>query len=135
MLKKITLLFFAISGILFLYSLTQPVFLFSQNPAVEGYTVLFFGWFGFLTGNPGWLANWFFISAITTSLLGHRKTAISLASAAILFSLDGFRVKEWYFTEAAGTPVQSLGTGFYIWVTAICLTAVGTLFSNHKWIE
>lgn len=133
--KIIAISLYILSGLLFFYSLTQPVFLFSDHEPIEGLHVLFWGWWGMILGHPGWLANWLYSATITMNLLGKRKIAIILGLIAVAFSLDGFRVTEWYFNEGNSTPIKDLGVGYSYWLAAIGVGAFSTLFSTNQFID
>ncbi|MBK7055107.1 MAG: hypothetical protein KBF99_02585 [Leptospiraceae bacterium] len=131
MIIKITHIILTVASLgFFLFSLGSPVFFFQSAKPIKGLHVLGWGWWGFITGNPGWIANWLYGVSITFSLLGNKNVALALSVLAILFALDGFRVTQWYFNEGSGTPVIGLGIGFYYWLTAMCLLPFSVLFSR-----
>ncbi len=69
--------------------------------------------------NVGWFANVAWAISIFQKMKGRSKPAFFWSLGAAVLSLEGFAVTEWWFHEGFGTPVRSLGPGFYLWFAAI----------------
>jgi hypothetical protein len=113
-----------LSGGLFLLSLALPAFHFANHPPVFGLEVLLMGWWGLFTFNLGWLANPFYICAMTLVLCRLSRLAIVPGCLAIPLALHSLAVKKYFFNEAYSTPIRSLGLAFYVWLAAMIVLAV-----------
>ena len=72
-----------------------------------------------------WLANIAYFIAAFRILLGRYVGTLKYAIAAVVLGLLSFFVKHWFFSEAEGTPVKQLGSGFYCWMASLVLLLVG----------
>lgn len=108
-----------ISVTLFVASLFFPVFQCENTESAFGLEVLMGGWWGVLLMNVGWFANVAWAISIFQKMKGRSKPAFFWSLCAAVLSLEGFAVTEWWFNEGVGTPVKSLGPGFYLWFAAI----------------
>lgn len=108
-----------LSVALFVASLLFPVFQCENTESVFGIEVLLWGWWGVLMMNVGWFANVAWAISVFQKMKGRGKSAFFWSLCAAVLSLEGFAVTEWWFNEGGGTPVKSLGPGFYFWFAAI----------------
>ena len=53
----------------------------------------------------------------------------ALITFAVLVGISSFFAQAWWFNEGSGTPITALGTGFYVWLLALALAALGALFA------
>ena len=115
------------SVMLYLTSLALPALLFAQHAPLPGVHVLAWGWWGLMTGEPAWYANPAYVTAI--ALMGMRRFGAALVAGAFAVLVGGssFLAKAWWFNEGSGTPIAALGTGFYVWLLALALAALGAL--------
>lgn len=107
----------SIVAAIFMSSLFLPAFLFADQKPVPGGQLLLWGWWGVLMYNAGWLANPLLIGSVVQVLL--KREPRILSTAALACALHSFAVKEYFFNEASGTPIQGLGSAVYVWLTAI----------------
>ena len=107
-----------ISLILYAFSLFLPALRFESHPPVKGITALMWGWWGLLSYDFPWLANLAYFVAVIQFSSGKRVGVLKFVLAAIGLGLLSLLVKHWYFSEAEATPVKSLGSGFYCWMSS-----------------
>ena len=111
-----------ISILLWLISIPLPGLVF-YNREVDfsyGFQILLFGWIGILGTYVGWVANIFWLVAIERLRRGKR-SALTIAILATLFSLDTFRVDCVSMGGPCNAP-YGLGIGGAIWLIAILLS-------------
>ena len=120
-----------LAGAAFVLSLMLPAFLFQFDKPLRGMTVLLLGWWGLITGEVGWFGNLAFFYALWATITGHEFGAKVASTVAFILALTSFHAKEWYFSEAGGTPILSHGSGFYMWLFAfLILLLANWLFSK-----
>ena len=117
---------------LYAIALGLPALEFSSHEAVRGYTTLLWGWWGLLTGDFPWMANWFYFLAIVVGLFGARRVAQVLSGLAFAVGLLSLRVQKWWFAENEGTPVESLGSAFYFWMASFLVLGVMLFFVRER---
>lgn len=119
--------FIVLSLVLFIVSLALPGLLFAHEPAVRGYTLLMWGWWGLLTGDYPWLANLFYFAAILFHRLRKPIIALVLCIPSIPLALLSLKVDEWWFNEGSSTPVTGLGPAFPVWLSSLGILALASL--------
>ena len=119
----------ASSTILFVISLFLPALLFEEVDPVTGGTLLGWGWWGLILGNPAWCANPVFLIAILVFLFKKHGFALIGGSVAFTLGLFSFFASEYYFNEASSTPITGLGLAFYVWMLGFAMFIGGSLLS------
>jgi hypothetical protein len=114
-----------ISLLLFIVSLGMPALEFHEHPPVRGLTSLLWGWWGVLTGDFPWLANPAYFAAVFFAFVKQRAVAIIFCALALGLGSLSHSVREWYFNEAGGTPVERLGAAYYFWMASFAALLVG----------
>lgn len=117
------------SFLLFIVSLFLPALLFQDVDPVNGATLLGWGWWGLLLGNPAWCANPVFLIAILILLFKKHGFALIGGSIAFALGLLSFFASEYYFNEANSTPITGLGPAFYVWMLGFAVLIGGSLLS------
>ena len=120
---------------LFLASLALPGLHFSKEDPVFGYQLLLMGWWGILTGDFPWLANILYYSSLQNIRIQKFRKALWLSVLCIPLALLSYRVDEWYFNEARGTPITGLGMAFYVWISSFIVLSIelgGKQFREKK---
>ncbi|HKY54015.1 MAG TPA: hypothetical protein VJM08_06915 [Anaerolineales bacterium] len=115
------------SGLLFLISLFFPALLFQEVDPVMGATLLGWGWWGLILGNPAWCANPIYLIAVITFLFKKYIFAVIGGGIAFLLGAFSFLATEYYFNEAGSTPIAGLGLAFYIWILSFGVFIGGSL--------
>jgi hypothetical protein len=93
--------------------------------------LLFWGWWGLLGGNAGWLANPLSVYGGVSIALGNWNTARVAAGIALLCACHGFVVKVYYFDEGSSTPVTGFGPAVYVWLASLALQLVLVLVGGN----
>jgi len=115
---------------LFSLSLALPGLQFAQHEPVRGVTLLLWGWWGFLLRCPAWAANPAYVVSAILIITGHTKTARISAFAGIALALTSYSAREWWFNEAAGTPILRLGAAFYVWLASHCVLPISSFLQG-----
>src|SRR4030095_8355770 len=115
---------------LFIASLIMPALEFRTHSPVIGLTTLLWGWWGVLTADFPWFANPMYFAAVFFAFLKLR--AMTLICCAIALGLGSLShsVREWYFNEAGGTPIDRLGAAYYLWMSSFAVLLVGMVFAR-----
>ena len=113
---------------LFIASLGMPALEFRQHSPVRGLTTLLWGWWGVFTGDFPWFANLAYFAAVFFGFLKQR--AVAMISCAIALGVGSLShwVREWYFNEAGGTPIDRLGAAYYFWMASFAALLLGMAF-------
>ena len=120
---------------LFVYSLYLPALVFDAEDSLSGLDVLSWGWWGTLTFDFAWYANPIYIVALVFFLKDKFKESSRLALVAIGLGMLSFFATQWWFHEGYGTPIESLGLAFYVWLTsfaALGLSSIWLSFNKTK---
>ena len=115
---------------LFIASLGMPALEFREHPPVRGLTSLLWGWWGVITGDFPWFANPAYFAAVFFAFLRQRAVAMIFCALALGLGSLSHWVREWYFNEAGGTPVDKLGTAYYFWMTSFAALLIGMAFAR-----
>jgi hypothetical protein len=118
---------FGVSIVLFVISLVLPALLFEEVEPVRGSTLLVWGWWGLILGNPAWCANPIFFVALLTFFAKRYMIAQITGTVAILLGAFSFFANEYYFNEASSTPIAGLGLAFYVWMFSFGVLSAGSL--------
>ncbi|MDR3101085.1 MAG: hypothetical protein LBV73_28980 [Paraburkholderia sp.] len=116
-----------VSAVLFFAALLMPAMYFEKEAPLQGLSVLAQGWLGLLMLNPSWLANPLYVLAAVQFVRKRYARATLFCGAAIACALCSLLTSQWYFSEAAGTPIASLGIAFYAWLAALVVLLLGSL--------
>ncbi|WP_414439216.1 hypothetical protein [Burkholderia sp. 22PA0106] len=111
----------------YVLSLLLPAMYFEKEPSLSGLALLGQGWLGLLTLNPAWLANPLCVWAAVQLARRCYGRAAGFGAAALACALCSLFTKNWYFNEAAATPIAGLGIGFYVWLLALAALLLGSL--------
>jgi hypothetical protein len=108
-----------------------------ENNFWPGGATFCMGFLGFLVGEFGWLANFALIASWISMALAHYKTALVLSAIALLLALDTFALYVIAVpADESGTnpPVhlQSLGPGFWLWLTSILVIVAGAFLCRRS---
>ena len=114
-----------ISLLLFIASLGMPALEFREHPPVRGLTTLLWGWWGVVTGDFPWFANPAYFAAVFFAFLKQRAVAMIICAVALGLGSLSHSVREWYFNEAGGTPVDRLGAAYYFWMASFAALLIG----------
>jgi hypothetical protein len=114
------------SGMAFGLSLALPVFRFDGHEPVLGITVLAWGWWGFLLGEIGWLANLIFFFALSQFVTEKVLISKVASTAAVVVGITSFHAKQWWFDEGNATAILTHGLGFYLWLVSLLILSVGS---------
>jgi len=125
----------SVSIILYGASLCSPALEFSTADPVPGWETLLAGWAGIFLLQPAWLANPVFFIALILFKRRKYHRAKTLSAMALVIGLSSFFCREWYFNEAFGTPITSLGIGFYLWCLSFTVLAAGIGFWINPAVE
>ena len=120
------------SGLCYLAALPTSALHFANHSPVKGITTLLWGWWGVLTGDIPWLANPLYFVALVLILLGCYKSGQLLCALALVLGVRSFYVEKWFFNEAEGTPVTSLGLAFYLWMASFVILLIGV--AGLQWL-
>ncbi|WP_052572775.1 hypothetical protein [Haloferula sp. BvORR071] len=104
------------SLVLFGVSLALPALRFVHQPAVRGYTLLCWGWWGMLTGDFPWFANPVYFAGLLACRFHKPRLAFIFSGLCIPIGLLTLGVDEWYFNEGSGTPINGFGLAFPAWL-------------------
>ena len=108
----------------------MPALQFATHAPVRALTTLLLGWFGVLSFDLPWFANPLYFTALVLAVT-HRVTAAQVCSLlAFVVGLLSLRVREWYFNEGSGTPVDKLGPAFYFWMASFAVLALLLFYSR-----
>lgn len=121
---------FACSCAAFVSSLLLPAFMFERRESLLGYEALMWGWWGALTFDLGWFANIAYFYGIRAGYLDRQAHARVASVLALAIGLTSIRTKEWWFNEAAPTPILELGPAFNVWLLSFGLLLV---WSSVSW--
>jgi hypothetical protein len=108
--------------LLWLASLPLPVFAtcHSGGNYTEGWSLLAYGWFGFLVLNPAWLAN-IGMMIVPLLLIIRGRAPIWLGIATGLIAATA-----WFFTDMyddqGSIPICYRGAGYWVWLAVGALT-------------
>jgi hypothetical protein len=111
----------ALSLCAYLYALLLPALLFQQHNALMGSHILAWGWWGLFMWQFSWLANPAFIIGVVMFLLKNSQYSKIASGAALGLGFTSYLAKEWWFTEANGTPITGFGSGYYVWLLSFAL--------------
>ena len=134
-LKQFKVLFFIFTVGLFVYSLYLPALLFDANDSLSGLDVLSWGWWGTLTFDFAWYANPIYFVALVFFLKDKFRKSSLLALVAIGLGLLSFFATEWWFHEGYGTPIESLGLAFYIWLASFTALSLSSFWLSSNKIK
>lgn len=118
--KRAPLLLCLLSMGLFLASLFLPALLL-ETQALSGWHVLAFGWYGLLTANVAWFANLAYVYALSQMLLMRHARAGWVALGGAIVSLQSWTAEAWWFNEGSGTPIEALGSAYYVWTISLII--------------
>jgi len=114
---------------LYATSLALPgLYLEGHDPAY-GWDILMRGWFGIAILEIAWISNILFAAALAATLMEKSMAAGCIASAAFLIGLLSLRATTWVFHNA---PITGLGSGFYVWMAAFTILAVGSFAARSE---
>lgn len=116
---------------LYVSSLFLPVLYLEREKPVNGSTLLVAGWWGVLMLNPAWFANPAYFVAIGAFLRGAYPFSRRVSFVAIGLGLCSLYAKEWWSTEARGTPIMHLGVGFYVWFVSMAALLASTFLTDN----
>ena len=128
-------IFFLISVILFVVSLTQKTFCIDGVCEARGILNLFTGWLGVIYtkgGSNAWLANpllilsWFFLTR-------RPKLALTFSLLAFFFALR-FYFQETIIKNEAGMigKITNYKSGYWFWLSSIVVVVLATFFLIFK---
>ena len=120
-------LLFGVSLLLFMISLLLPALLFEDVEPVRGSTLLVWGWWGLVLGNPAWCANPIYFVALLTFFAKRYMIAQITGIVAMLLGAFSFLAHEYYFNESSSTPIAGLGLAFYVWMFSFGVLSAGSL--------
>jgi hypothetical protein len=115
---------------LFIASLGMPALEFRQHSPVRGLTTLLWGWWGVFTFDFPWLANPAYFAAVFFGFLKQRAVAMVCCAIALGLGALSHWVREWYFNEAGGTPIDRLGAAYYLWMASFAALLLGMAFAR-----
>lgn len=114
---------------LYAVSLALPgLHLLGYDPAT-GWDILRRGWFGIIIFEISWISNPLFAMAVAATLAKSSLAAAYLASGAFLLGLLSFRSTIWVFHHA---EITGLGSGFYVWMAAFAILALGSFAARGE---
>lgn len=123
-------------------SLLIPSILFKNHVPLLGYEVLLAGWWGVLEGNFAWYANPLFALAALKLMRGNTIGPTIYSFLGVALALTSPHAKQWWFSEAAGTPIAGLGSGYRVWLLSLTillcasvLNAVLWRIKNNSWLR
>jgi hypothetical protein len=122
------------SGATYILSLFLPALLFKSHEPVTGGNVIALGWWGALMHEFAWFANPVYLYAILAYKTSATTFSKFASTTALVLGLTSFHAKEWWFNEGSGTPITSLGLGYYVWMLSFCVLLAGsfiTTATNH----
>jgi hypothetical protein len=122
-----SLMIAGVALVFFVASLFSPALHFARRNPVLGYEVLMWGGWGPLAGSFAWFANPLLVAAGVCLLRGRAGKALALSLLSACFAATSPLAKEWWFSEAGGTPIAGLGVGFHLWAAAIATLAVAAV--------
>jgi len=125
------MIFLPLSLAAYASSLSLPALLFENREPLTGFSILAWGWWGFIAGSPAWGANPLYLFALYAQLTGKYKLALELSSVSLLLGSCSFFAKAWWFDEGSATPITKLGTGFYIWILSFFILLIGSMLSHN----
>ena len=111
---------------LYVSSLFLPALILERG-TLRGTHVLAFGWYGLLMMNLAWFANAGYAYALSQMLCMRYRCARWAIIVAIVLSTQSWMADSWWFDEGRGTPITSLGSGYYVWT----LSLIALLLASH----
>ena len=114
-----------VSLALYIVSLCLPALEFRTQSPVRGLTALLWGWWGVVTKDFPWFANPAYFLSLLLAYAGKQASSLLLCGLAIGLGFLSVFVREWYFNEAGGTPVERLGAAFYVWMASFVALFAG----------
>lgn len=107
-----------VSLVLYAGSIFLPA-LILKGSVVRGTTVLAFGWWGLLALNVAWVANPLYGCALIHAIATSYQRARWRCALALLLSGQSWFAQKWWYHEGWGTPIESLGSGYYLWTLSM----------------
>jgi len=104
---------------LYLRSMFLPGLLFASRPSVTGADVLLSGWLGIISGQLAWYGNPLLLIAVVQYLKGRAVPSFIWSASALMLAATAPFATEWWFSEAAGTKIVGLGSGYWLWLASI----------------
>ncbi|MCW1148549.1 hypothetical protein [Flavobacterium lacisediminis] len=134
-LKKLRLIIFVLSCILFIISLTQTAYITEPADSIASHAFIAFltGWLNFMGPGISWFANPLLI--ISWILLLNNKIKFSLISSfiSVLFCLSFLLFNKIALDEAVNYgEILGYGTGYWFWLTSCIIALIGSILINYK---
>lgn len=129
--KHAPLLLCLLSMGLFLASLFLPA-LILETGALPGWHVLAFGWYGLLAANVAWFANPAYGYALSQMLRMRYARAGWVALGGAIISLQSWMADAWWFNEGSGTPIEALGSAYYVWTLSLIIPVVAAFLAYRR---
>jgi hypothetical protein len=123
--------FFAISIVLYLFSLTQNAFYVNNEEEYSGYLILILGLYAFLGGGAGlsWLANIMILFSWATY---KKKVSIYFSLSALILGVSFlFFDKIIMGTNDKYGSITNYDIGYYCWILSFLTILIGNIV-NHK---
>jgi len=114
---------------LYVTSLVLPGLHLVDYDPVMGIQILLTGWYGFMILELAWAANVFFAAAVIATLREKSLGAGYLATVAFAVGLLSFDARQWIAHHAY---IDHLGSGFYVWMVAFALLAIGSFAARNE---
>jgi hypothetical protein len=118
------------TGVAFIASLGFPVFYGTNRSTIYGIECLLFGWLA--CAYPSWFAN---VLLLTWAIsLGARRYRIAfvMSALAVPLALTSLTVTDFPTDMAGGKQVLGYGAGFFLWLAAMGLAVVSSIFLFYK---
>lgn len=114
---------------LYVTSLTLPGLHLEGHDPAYGWDILMRGWLGIAILEIAWISNILFAVALVATLMEKPVHAAYIATAAFLIGLTSLRSTIWVFHHA---PITGLGPGFYVWMAAFAILALGSFAARNE---
>lgn len=114
---------------LYAVSLALPGLHLLGHDSATGWDILRRGWFGIFIFEISWISNPLFAAAVIATLAKQSLVAAYLASGAFILGLLSFQSTIWVFHHA---EITGLGSGFYVWLTAFAILALGSFAARGE---
>lgn len=129
--KHAPLLLCLLSMGLFLSSLFLPAFIL-KTQLLPGWDVLVFGWYGLLAANVAWFANPAYAYALSQMLRMRYTRAGWVALGGAIISLQSWTAHSWWFNEGSGTPIEALGSAYYVWTLSLVIPVFAAYLAHRR---